>query len=248
MTPGPTHPLVDDEAVRDHNRLPGSIAKGAPDQGHAAGVSALPLARNAGVIAIVSGALFSGAQLVTFATMNRTDLAGTLAGWPYRASAVVLLVGFAGLALAAVALYERQAAAAGRLGALGVCTALLGTFFLGGDYWFETFAVPWYAVVLPDILSIPGADWLAVGGTTSYLLFSLGWLLFAFASLRAKEFPRLACIALALGAIVGFFAALPPYGAVIGVAVLWLGISVVRARLMPRSPRVWRAPTARAVD
>ena len=162
---------------------------GARDHGRVVIASALPLARNAGVIAIVSGALFAAAQLVTFATMNRADLAGTLAGWPYRASAVTLLVGFAGLAIAAVALYERQAAAAGRLGAIGLCTALLGTFFLGGDYWFETFAVPWYAVVLPEILTIPGADWLAVGGTTSYLLFSLGWLLFAVAGLRADVFP-----------------------------------------------------------
>ena len=203
---------------------------GARDHGRVVIASALPLARNAGVIAIVSGALFAAAQLVTFATMNRADLAGTLAGWPYRASAVTLLVGFAGLAIAAVALYERQAAAAGRLGAIGLCTALLGTFFLGGDYWFETFAVPWYAVVLPEILTIPGADWLAVGGTTSYLLFSLGWLLFAVASLRANVFPRLACIALMLGAIVGFFAALPPYGAVLGVAVLWLGVTLLRTR------------------
>ena len=203
---------------------------GARDHGRAVMASALPLARNAGVIAIVSGALFAAAQLVTFATMNRADLAGTLAGWPYRASAVTLLVGFAGLAIAAVALYERQAVAAGRLGAFGLCAALIGTFFLGGDYWFETFAVPWYAVVLPEILTIPGADWLAVGGTTSYLLFSLGWLLFAVAGFRAKVFPRLACIALMLGAIVGFYAALPPFGAVLGVAVLWLGITVLRMR------------------
>jgi hypothetical protein len=197
----------------------------------------LPLARHAGIIAIVAGALFAVGQLLAFVLLDRADPAGTLAGWPYRLSAVIVLVGFAGLAIAAVALYERQAAAAGRLGAIGLCAALVGTSFLGGDYWFETFAVPWYAVVLPEILTIPGADWLAVGGTTSYVLFSLGWLLFAAVSFRAKVFPRLVCIGLMLGAVVGFFAALPPYGAALGVAVLWLGITVFRMRRpTPTSP------------
>lgn len=201
------------------------------------GKSAPPLARHAGTIAAVAGALFAVAQLVSFATTDRTDLTGTLAGLPYRLSAIAVLVGFAGLAIAAVAVYERQAGAAGRLGAAGLGAALLGTFFLGGDYWFETFAVPWYAVVLPDILRIPGAGWLAAGGTTSYFLFSLGWLLFGVASLRAKVFPRLVCVAVMLGGVVGFFAALPPYGAVLGVAVLWLGFTVLRAHPTPATPR-----------
>lgn len=189
---------------------------------------ALPLARHASIITIVSGGLFTVAQLFTFVTMNRVDLAATLAGWPYRVSALALLIGFAGLLIAAVSLYEQQAANLGRLGTVGLCTTLVGTLFLGGDYWFETFAVPWYAVVLPDILAIPGAGWLAVGGVTSYLLFGLGWLLFAVASLRARVFPRFACLALMLGAILGFFAASPPFGAVLGIALLLVGITAHR--------------------
>jgi len=200
----------------------------ASDHQRDVGFSTPPLVRHAGTIAIVAGALFAAAQLVAFATMNWADLAGTLSGWPYRLGAVTVLVGFAGLAIAAVALYERQAGTAGGLGAVGLCAALVGTLFLGGDYWFETFAVPWYAVVLPDILQIPGAGWLAVGATASYLLFSLGWLLFGIASLRARVFPRLACFAIMLGGVVGYLAALPPYGAVLGAAVLWVGITVRR--------------------
>jgi hypothetical protein len=88
-------------------------------------------------------------------------------------------------------LWSFKAAQAGKLGAAGVCAALVGTFFLGGDYWFETFAVPWYAVVRPEILRIPGADWLAVGGTTSYVLFSTGWVLFAISSIAPTS--SLAC-------------------------------------------------------
>src|SRR3954452_20704992 len=163
-----------------------------------------PLSRHAGTVAVVAGAFFASAQLLTFATTNRAALAQTLAGWPYRLSAVALLLAFSGLAIALVALHERQAAASARLGAVGLCAALLGTGFLGGDYWFETFAVPWYAVVLPEILRIPGAGWLAVGGTTSYVTFSAGWLLFAAAAFRSGVAPRLACLGLAVGAVLGF--------------------------------------------
>ena len=204
-----------------------------------------PLAHHAGIIAIAAGALFAGAQLLAFATMDRSDLAGRLAGAPYRASAVTLLVAFAALAIAAVALYERQAAQAGKLGAAGVCAALVGTFFLGGDYWFESFAVPWYAVVLPEILRIPGAGWLAVGGTTSYVLFSTGWVLFAISSIRANVIPRLPCVALVLGGVVGFYAALPPYGAVLGLALVWVGLGVVRSAAQQRQqPPVGRGQEA----
>jgi hypothetical protein len=196
----------------------------------AVGLLTSPLARHAGLVAVAAGALFAAAQLLAFVTFDPADAAGTLAGRPYRGSAVVLLISFAGLAIAAVALYERQAARAGKLGAAAVCAALVGTFFLGGDYWFETFAVPWYAVVLPEILDIPGAGWLAVGGTTSYVLFSAGWVLFAVASLRAHVLPRLPSVAVILGGIVGFYAAQPPYGAVLGLALVWLGLAAARSR------------------
>ena len=53
------------------------------------------------------------------------------------------------------------------------------------------------------------------------------------ASLRAKVYGRLPCIGVMLGAIVGFYAALPPYGAVLGVAILWTGIDTVRSRHTP---------------
>jgi hypothetical protein len=195
---------------------------------------AAPLAHHAGIIAIAAGALFAGAQLMAFATTDRSDLTGTLAAAPYRVAAVILLVAFTALAIAAVALYERQAAQAGRLGAAGVCAALVGTFFLGGDYWFETFAVPWYAVVLPEMLRIPGAGWLAVGGTTSYVLFSTGWVLFAISSMRVNVIPRRACVALIFGGVIGFYAALPPYGVVLGLALVWVGFGVLRSAAQQR--------------
>jgi hypothetical protein len=199
-------------------------------------MSDLPLARSAGPVATGAGALFVVAQVLLFLVTDRNDLAGTLAGWPYRSAAVLLLVGFVGLAVCAVALYERQAGESGWLGVLALCAALLGTMNLAGNCWFETFAVPWISEVLPQLLTIPGAGWLAVGGTASYYLFAIGWLLFAVAGFRTRVFPRLPCIGLALGGIVGFLALRPPYGVVLGVALVWLGIASIRLSSDRRQP------------
>jgi len=199
-------------------------------------MSDLPLARAAGPVAIGAGALFVVAQVLLFLATDRNDLGGTLAGWPYRLAALLLLAGFVGLAVSAVALYERQAAESGWLGVLGLCAALLGTINMAGNCWFETFAVPWISEVLPQLLTIPGSGWLAVGGTSSYYLFAIGWLLFAVAAFWARVFPRLPCIALALGGIAGFLALRPPYGVVLGVALVWLGIATTRLSSGRRHP------------
>jgi hypothetical protein len=68
---------------------------------------------------------------------------------------------------------------------------------------------------------------------------------FGFASLRARVFPASACVAVMITAVVGYFAAMPPFGAPLGLAVAWLGISMIRARASqhasePVSPAVAR--------
>jgi hypothetical protein len=54
--------------------------------------------------------------------------------------------------------------------------------------------------------------------------------LFAVASLRAHVLPPLPSVAVILGGIVGFYAAQPPYGAVLGLALVWLGLAAARSR------------------
>jgi hypothetical protein len=174
------------------------------------------------------GALFAVAQVLLYVVTDRDDAAGTLAGWSYRLASVLLLAAFVGLAVAAVALYERQAGESGWLGALAMCAVLLGTMMMAGDCWFETFAVPWISEVLPQLLTIPGAGWLAIGGTASYYLFACGWVIFAVVSYRARVLPRLPCLALAVGGVAGFLALRPPFGVVLGLALLWLGIATSR--------------------
>jgi hypothetical protein len=76
---------------------------------------------------------------------------------------------------ALIGVYGRQAHRAGRLGTFGFAAAVLGTMFLGGDLWFESFAVPWLAEgPFPQVLSSDPSILFALGATSSYLLFAIG--------------------------------------------------------------------------
>jgi|SRR5215218_3492071 hypothetical protein len=60
-------------------------------------------------------------------------------------------------------------------GTFGFAAAVLGTMFLGGDLWFESFAVPWLAEgPFPQVLSSDPSILFALGATSSYLLFAIG--------------------------------------------------------------------------
>jgi hypothetical protein len=72
----------------------------------------------------------------------------------------------------------------------GFSAAVLGTMFLGGDLWFESFAVPWLAEgPFPQVLSSDPSILFALGAISSYLLFAIGGVSFGVASLRARVFP-----------------------------------------------------------
>ena len=104
-----------------------------------------------------------------------------------------------------------------------------GTMLLGGDLWFETFAVSWIADGAPDLLEAEDpSTLLAIGAISSYLLFAVGWLLFGIANYRARVFPSGICIAIAIGGVIGFRALLSPTGIPLGIAVAWLGVWMMR--------------------
>ena len=177
-------------------------------------------------IAVAAGSVFAVAQLAVFLAAGRGDRAEVTATAFYRGSCVLLLAGFIGLVFAAFALYARQGGRAGMLGAAGLAGAVTGTVLMAGDWWFETFAVPFYAEVLPQTLDVQGSGWLAAGGLTSYVTFALGWALFGLAGLRAGALSRPAGVALIVGGLVGYGAVLPPYGFALGAAVVWAGLTV----------------------
>ena len=102
-----------------------------------------PLSRIAGPLAVVTGALVVATQIPTFLYLfTGGDLTSFVLGPVHGITSVLSIVAFGLLVLALVAIYEREAVAAGWFGLIGFAAALLGTIFMTGDWWYEAFAVP----------------------------------------------------------------------------------------------------------
>ena len=106
----------------------------------------------------------------------------------FRGLNLAYAAAFSGLAIAACAAYDKQAREAGTFGLVALCAAIVGTVNLGANMWFEGFAVPWLADVVPQVLTAEKTTFWKVGYLSSYTLFSIGWVLFGLASLRAARF------------------------------------------------------------
>ena len=195
------------------------------------------LSRYAGPIVLIVGAYLAVIHLVLeFVFIRFSDLAVMLADPTFRVVNLAYAAAFSGLAIAACAAYDKQARAAGTFGLVALCAAIIGTVNLGANMWFEGFAVPWLAGEVPEILTAEKTLFWQVGYYSSYLLFAIGWVLFGLASLRARVFPRLISLAIVAGGIIGFLAARPPYGVALGLALLSLGIWMVRTRRAADTP------------
>jgi hypothetical protein len=167
-------------------------------------------------------------ELLILPIVDRADHQATSQNLVYRVSGIVYFVAFCLLAITAIAAYFRQAHKAGRLGIAGLIAAVVGTMFLGGDLWFETFYVTYLADVAPHVLDLAPSGLIVIGAVSSYLLFAIGWALFGIASLRAGVFPRAISVAIVIGGLLGFSALLPPFGIGLGVAMAWLGVWLIR--------------------
>jgi hypothetical protein len=181
-----------------------------------------PLSRIAGPTALAAGVLMVVAELMMW-PFDPSQHVVTTTDPVFQIGGVLYLLGFCLLLLALPAAYAWQAHAAGTFGVVGVLAAMVGTFLLGGDLWFETFAVPWLADEVPQAFDTTPTTVLALGAFSAYGTFALGWALFGLASLRARVFPAAICIALVVGGVVGWNALLAPYGAVLGLGVACLG-------------------------
>ncbi|WP_327635341.1 DUF4386 domain-containing protein [Kribbella sp. NBC_00482] len=186
------------------------------------------LSRLAGPLALTAGLLMIVVELVILPIVDADNHEATSTNLVYRISGIVYFLAFCLLVLAAVAAYGRQAHKAGRLGVVGLIAAVVGTMFLGGDLWFETFYVTYLADVAPQILDLTPSGLIVIGAVSSYLLFAIGWALFGIASLRAGVFPRVICVAIVIGGLLGWSALLPPWGLGLGLAMAWLGIWLIR--------------------
>jgi hypothetical protein len=182
-----------------------------------------PLSRHAGPIVLVAGAFFAITHLALLFVVNRGDVRTMVADPLYQVVSVAYAAAFAGLLIALFAAYARQAREAGTFGLAALFAAIVGTFTLGADMWFEAFATPWLAEVVPQILTAERKGIWVIGYFSSYVLFALGWGMFGLPSLRARVFPVRISVALVVGGLIGFLAAAPPWGVPLGLALMWLG-------------------------
>jgi hypothetical protein len=202
-----------------------------------------PLARHAGPVAVAAGTLFATTHLGLYSVMDRTDIVAMAAGPAFRVANIAYAGMFSFLLIALVALYERQAGAGARAGTLGFCAAVIGTLNLGANMWFEAFAVPWLLETVPQILTVEKAVIWQVGFVSSYVLFALGWVLFGISCLRARVFPAALSVAVVVAGVIGYAAAMPPFGVPLGLAIAAMGAWLIHS---DRSARAADAEPAAA--
>ena len=140
------------------------------------------------------------------------------------------LVAMYALLLALTGLYATQARAAGKLGLLGYLVAFLGTLLVAGDWWFESFVVPQIAAQAPQILKSAPSGSLLAGAIATFGLFAFGWILFGFATLRARVFSRSGAVLMIMGGLVGILALSSPFQVPLALAVGWIGYSLYQSR------------------
>jgi hypothetical protein len=197
------------------------------------------LTRYGAPIAIVAGALMIITRLVILFTTPTEigPLKAYLLSTTHAVNSVVSIVGFALLVIALVVLYDREARSAGAFGALAFAAAVIGTMFMTGDWWYEAFAVPRLAEVAPDVVDTFVGGRLIIGGTTSFVLFGIGWIMYGAASTRARVIPRSISITIL---VAGLMSGVPigfgylPGGVVHGLAFVWLGVWMLRAAPVAR--------------
>ena len=192
-------------------------------------MSESPLSTHAGQIAVIAGGLFAVAQVGQFVVMDRSNLVTMMLNPAFRLFSAAVAITFPLILIALVALYWREAQEAGLFGAVAFCIAVTGTVALAGDMWFEGFASPWIAQVTPETFSADrtGSS-LVKAWLVTVVLFALGWALFGIASWRARVFPVALSIALGVAGLIGFMAAMPPWGLPLGLAVAALGVWLIR--------------------
>jgi hypothetical protein len=150
-------------------------------------VSDPTLSRHAGVVALAAGAVFVATDLGRY-PLNDNRLAMATDPLLMAVNAAYFFA-FVGLMIALLAVHGRLAVVMGRFGMVAFLAAVLGVMTQGGNMWFDGFAAPWLAEVLPQAFTARKTSILQIGGLSSYVLFALGWVLYGLATLRAKALP-----------------------------------------------------------
>jgi hypothetical protein len=192
------------------------------------------LSRLSGPFAVSAGVLIVVAQLVMLPFDPKDHVATTTAP-AFQFGGAAYFAGFVLLMLFLVAAHDRLEERTGRLGVAATIAAVVGTMALGGDLWFETFAVPWLADEAPNAFDTDPTVVLGLGALSSYLLFAVGWVLYGVATLRAHA-PVAISVAIIIGGALGYQAMLAPWAVPLGLSVAALGVWLIRTS-PARAPR-----------
>ncbi len=201
------------------------------------------LIRWGGLAAMLAGALFVAADLLSLSISPKFPSSVSLTSEPYAIQSVLKLVAAALLLLGLFGLHARQAEAAGPLGTAGLLAAFSGTALVVGSFWATAFFAPALAASDPAGFDAseaarggapPGR--LAVAYLVSWATFVLGWMLFGVAAWRAGVYPRVAALLLILGSplalgtllVIGF-----PTGVFFSAAVAWMGYALWTEKSIP---------------
>jgi hypothetical protein len=154
----------------------------------------------------------------------------------FEVSAALVLASSMLLVLSLVALHARQAEESGRFGLVAGLVALVGTMLFSGVSWSQTFLDPAAAKVVPAFVDDTPPTVLVVGFFGTLVVFGLGWMVYAIATLRAGVYPRLPVVVLLIGSFLAAVPFLPIGGTGIAIALIWLGLAPSRqpvAQLVP---------------
>lgn len=146
----------------------------------------------------------------------------------FELSAALLLLSSMLLVLALITLHARQADESGRFGLFAGLLALAGTMLFAGTGWSETFLDPAAAKIVPAFLNDVPPGVLVVGFFGTGILFGLGWMMYAIATLRAGVYPRLPVVVLLIGSFLAAVPFLPVNATIIAIALIWLGFAPAR--------------------
>lgn len=185
------------------------------------------LIRYGGLVALAGGTLFMIAESLSLLLVRYSDYVESATTGTYVAQQMLFLLGTILLLGGLVGLYARQSEVAGRLGLAGFLVAFVGTALLAGLFFVQAFFVPYLAAEFPEVLNAGEQGLLAVGFGMTFILFPVGWLLFGIATLKARVYPRAAAILLTIGTVFTFVP-VPAATVVLDVAVVWLGLSLLR--------------------
>ena len=188
------------------------------------------LTRHAGPIALGAGLLFAGLDVGRLPIATAEDRATAILDPLLRTVNAAYFFAFCALVIALVAVHGRQDRQAGGLGTAAFCTAVVGTMTMAGDMWFDGFASPWLAEVVPDVFTtVRPTPILELGALLSYGLMALGWMFYGLATLRARVFPVAAALCLVVTGLIAFRSSFPPYGVPLGLVVAAMGAWLIRS-------------------